>query len=507
MQDISGTSLAASRTANRAACVKLEVQWNGSDWTDESAYILNATVNNQAVKHSEGVAGIGGGIADTATITLDNHTRRYSPWYSVGALYAYIGSDAWVGIKTRLYMGYEDAGGTPEYVEVHAGYIESLSPTWSSKGQRATMKLSDKTSYLEHKNKSQLYRNVRTDEMAQYVVNLLPTDIKPTLSADIGLFSLPWAWVDDENLWNELSLLAEAEGGRVYFSNTADNTLLFENATHFLTGADHTSSVATFAISDYSSAQVPLSHKGYWNKVIVEYRPMKLHPWQPIWEQSGEPLRIKPGATETVKAVFDHPVYEVGTQVEDKDYIAVTAGGTRVSSDVSLVVTSYAQQASIAVTNNGNYTVFLVRHRLMGRPVIEGDVEKCEATASGDLVDQAGEITKEITANRYIQTREHAQALADFLLERGQEPRSSPPIQNIDGMPWLQVGDKVTLTEQGGTSVGEFFVQQIQLSWTPQGMSMTPTCLPAGIFAYDDYFVLGTNTLGDGSATPGRAFY
>jgi len=140
--------------------------------------------------------------------------------------------------------------------------------------------------------------------------------------------------------------------------------------------------------------------------------------------------------------------------------------------------------------------------------VIGGDVEKCEAEDSGALATQAGKVTMRIHRNRYIQTREHAQALADFLLERGQEPRSAPPIKNIDGMPWLQVGDRVALTEQGGTSVGQFFVQQIPWSWAPgAGMTMSPVCLPAGLFAYSDYFVMGTNTLGDGSATPGRAFY
>lgn len=507
MQSIAGTSLAASRTANRASCIKLEVQWDGTNWTDESARIISASGMMQVVKRAEGIAGVGAGIASDAILTLDNHDRRYSVWNSGGALYAYIGSNQWKGIPTRLWGGYKDAGGTPEYVSLHRGVIENLAPSWASDGQRATMKLSDKTSYASHRGKSQLYRNVRTDQMAQYVVNLIPEAIRPTLTADVGLFSLPWAWVDDEDLWSELGLLAEAEGGRVYYSNAADNTLIFENATHMLTAASSIASQATFAINTYSSAQVPTDYLGYWNHVVVEYMPYKLHPRQVVWQASGQPLRVKPGATETIEAIFDHPVYELDTPVEDEDYIAVTAGGTRASSDVSLSVTSYAQQASIAVTNSGDMTVFLLRNRLMGRPVIAGDVEKCEATATGTLADR-GKVTKYIPGNRYIQTREHAQALADFLLERGQEPRTAAPVRNIDWMPWLQVGDRVTLTEQGGASVGAFFVHQIPWTWIAgQGGHIDPVCLPAGLFAYDDYFVLGTNTLGDESATPGRAFY
>jgi len=512
MQDISGTSLAASRTANRPSCIKLEVYWNAATgWSDESARIITANGNMQAIKRSEGIVGVGGGIADIANITLDNHDRRFSPWYSGGALYSYIGSNQWKGLETRLSLGYEDAGGTPEYVPVHRGYIDDIITFWSSAGQRAQLKLSDKTSYLKHKGKSILYNNYRTDQLMTVFVNLLPQtpiDIRPTLVKDIGLFSIPWGWIDDENIWKELSLLAEAEGGRLYFSNTADNTLIFENATHFLTGSDHTSpSVATFAISDYSSAGASLNYSNYWNHVIVEYTPYKRGPLQEVWSQQ-EVLRIKPGETETVKALFNAPVYSLEGQVKNKDYIAVTAGGTRRSEDVTLTVTSYAQQGSIDVENTGDYTLFMVRNRLRGRPIYAGDTEKAEAKSTGSLIDQAGEVTKTITANHFIQTREHAQALADFLLERGHEPRSAPPIKDIDGMPWLQVGDRVTLTEEGGTSVGDFFVQQIPWSWSPsRGMSMSPVCLPAGLFAYDNYFVLGTNTLGSGSATPGRAFY
>ena len=508
MQDISGTELDASRTANRPSCIKLEVKWNGTNWVDESARIITASGNIQSVKHSEGIAGVGSGIADTATVTLDNNGKRFSPWYASSPIYDDIGDNQWKGLETRLSLGYEDSGGTPEYVEIHNGYIVDMDSSWSPHGQRTRLQLSDKTPYMNHESKSILWQNLRTDQFMLALVNLLPDEVKPTFSSDVGLFSIPWCWVDDENLWDEMSLLAEAEGGRIYFSNEAEKTLVFENATHFLTGDDHTgSSVATFAISDYSSASAPLNYTSYWNHVIVEYTPYHMEPRQEIWRQQ-DVLRIKPGTTETVKAMFDAPVFDLEAQVEDEDYIAVTAGGQRRSEDVSLVVTSWAQQASISVENTGNYTLFMIRNRLQGRVVRGGDTEKIEVETDDSLIAQAGRVTKTITGNHYIQTREHAQALADFLLERGQEPRSTPKIDDIDGMPWLQIGDLVTLTEQGGGSVGTFFVQQIPWSWSPmRGMSMSPVCLPSGIFAYNDYFVLGTNTLGSGSATPGRAFY
>ena len=514
MQSTAGTSLPASRTANRAARCRVTIQWNGSTWADESGRLISANGTMESINMSEGILGIGAGKADSATLYLDNNGKRYCDWYSDGALYDWIQNGNWKGTPVRIQLGYDDASGNPEYVYVHRGYIDEITTYITSRGHRAQIRSVDKAGYwLQHQSKSPLYHNYRTDEFMQVLVNLLPVAIRPTLTADIGLFNLPWCWIDDENIWQEMSRLAEAEGGRIYFAPTDDNTLLFENATHFLL-SPHTGSVATFAITDWQQLVVPASFQNYWNHVIVDYTPYRLAPRQVLWQHTGEILAVKPGATETVTARFDKPAWVVDDPVGDVDMIAVTSGGTRLqfSTDdeeyITVNVTTWAQQAELEIINNLDMTAFFVRLRLMGRPVESGDTEQVEATASGDLVDKAGKRTKHITGNPYIQTKEHAQALADFMLERGQEVRKAPPLVNLDGMPWLEIGDRVTVTEQGSTSLGDFFVNQIPWKWeSGKGMSMSPVCMPAGLFAYDDYFILGTNTLGSGSSLPGRAFY
>jgi hypothetical protein len=85
-------------------------------------------------------------------------------------------------------------------------------------------------------------------------------------------------------------------------------------------------------------------------------------------------------------------------------------------------------------------------------------------------------------------------------------------LNNVDDMPWLEIGDRVAVTEAAGLSVGEFFVQRMDWRYSPAagrgGMNMDLALLPAdALFPHTDYFTMGVNTLGSASGAPGRYFY
>lgn len=507
MQSTVGTTLPASRTAENPAVISLLINWNGDGTTfvEENTYVLSADGTYAAVDTRAGIAAVGHSIADSWTIVLDNGTRRFTPWNSGGALYSNIASGAWKGKKARVKLGYRNNSSVAETLYVFYGHIDELTPAVS--GMTAVLQLVDKSApILEHNAKSQLFQNYRVDEIVEQYRQVIPSGYRPNLTADKSIYSIPWAYIDDENIWAELSWLAQAEGGRIYFSQATGN-LVFENAAHLLS-SPHDTSQATFAIGNWAELIAQHAYVDYKNHIEVYYTPYRLCPRQEIWT-SADTVIVKPGATETIKAVFNAPAYIVDTPIEDKDYIAVTAGSARISSEVSLVVVSYGGQASIAITNNSNYTAFFVRLRLMGRPVYAADQKKVEAEDATGIAERSGRRTLPIKSNPYIQTREHAQALANFLLDRYKVPRMTCQLRDLDGMPWLEVGDRVTVTEYNGELAADFFVQAITWHFSSErGMSMDLELLQADdLFPYTDYFVLGTSTLGSGSATQGRAFY
>lgn len=527
MQDISATSLAASRAAGRPAVVGCYVMWDGVNWYDESERVMNASGSREAVNSDAGIAACGGGMTESATITLWNADGRFSPWKTDGPLYAYIRDGKWKGLAVRVKRGYKTATDVIETVYTLKGHLDDLAPALSA--GVVTLTCLDKASrLLEYKARSTLFEGLRTDQIVEALTELIPASYRPTVAAgtlvmDRGSFTIPYAWVDDEGLWDELSKIAEAEGGRIYYTSgggaDVSGGLVFEGATHLLSGA-HTTSVATFAVNDWTELSGAASWKDYKNHVEVHYLSYHVEHRQELWKAT-ERHRVPAGGSISVRAQFNTPAYSIVDPVAAKDYIGVSAGGKLKTDSLTVAITKYAQQALLTIANAAAIDVSLVRLKLRGYPIVADDSQKVSLLLddNGAIVSdpvstavKAGWRTLTIKDNPYIQSREHADALARFLLDRYKAARMAVQLSNLDDMPWLEIGDRVTVTEAAGASVGAFFVQRLDWRYNPNpgsgGMSMDVSLLPAdSLFAYSDYFVLGVNTLGSASASPGRYFY
>ena len=70
---------------------RLYVAWDGTNYIDESAYLIDAQGDVRYVAPYSSLVG-GAGITDQMTFTLDNASGRFSPLNTSGALYASIGS-------------------------------------------------------------------------------------------------------------------------------------------------------------------------------------------------------------------------------------------------------------------------------------------------------------------------------------------------------------------------------------------------------------------------------
>lgn len=504
MQSLIGTDLLASYLANRGSCAKLEIAWDGTNYVDESSLLVSWGVSHEATRSGAGIAAVGESTADTASATLRNVGGRFTPWYAAGSLYSYIGSGAWMGIRAKLWAGYHKGNGAAEYVQVFAGCLAGLTPT--VRGQTVTLSFRDYSALmLGTRYSSPLCFNQRADQAITNLLTLLPAANRPGSGLpapvlDYGIYTIPVVWMHTENLWQELSLLAQAEGGRLYFSPTG--ALTFENAAHLISGS-HATSVATFPINRYADLAATTALPDYWNKVIITYSPYVMEPLQQVW-QCTDPthMYVRAGETNTITADFTSPVVNLQALRAGTDYVAMTAGGLICNSDVTITVTAKAQEAAIAIANTTSGAtakdLYITELRLYGRPLVMGDQQKIELVDTAALVTQAGEREKTISENLYIQSWAQGNGLGHYLLDLGRTPRMTLKATTIKAMPWLEIGDRVTFTEKNGATVGDGFVHRINLSQPAgSGIIMDIDALPVSdLIRSANYFQLGTSALG-----------
>ena len=420
---------------------------------------------------------------------------------------------------------------TAQGVFVMKGHIEDYQI--DVVGRSVTISAKDKSQrLLEFRPRTALLENLRTDEIIEQYINTLPATQRQTIAGgtlvlDKGTYSIPYAWIDDEPLWGELIKIVEAEGGRLYYSPSGDSgtssALVFENATHLLTVAN---TVPIFTTDEYTelSGGIGKSRVEYKNAIEVWYYPQQVANERVVWA-SAEQFRVPAGATKTVKAEFDNAAWSVRDPVNDdhyKDFIVTTAGGATRVDAASITISLYdgatrrvwAQQAYIKVVNLLATDLYVRKLELRGRPVVQGKEQKVTLYRAddGSIIEdpaddapRAGWRTLTID-NKYVQTREHADSLARFLLDRYSANRLTQRVSVAKAMPWLEVGDRVALTAPGGLSA-EYYIQALDWSWGKDNFPMTLDLLPTdNLFKYSDYFLMGTSVLGNG-AGKGRAFY
>lgn len=124
VMDISGTALATTAVAaSRKVIKKLEVCWDGSSWTDESAYLQTENIDEVGSK-----SWVWGESTPTeAVFNLFETTGRFSYFNTSSPLYAYIGASQGRNIEVRFSVGFWDSiGGKYDYIRQFTGYIDYI---------------------------------------------------------------------------------------------------------------------------------------------------------------------------------------------------------------------------------------------------------------------------------------------------------------------------------------------------------------------------------------------
>jgi len=329
-------------------------------------------------------------------------------------------------------------------------------------------------------------------------------------TADDGVFVLPWAWMDDESVLEEMWTIASATGGRFYAD--PDGTFRYEDMTHWLK-APHTTSQETFTRADFTELQPVYADNELYNVVTVEASSRTLGAADVLWEPD-EPVTIPPSSTKAITCRYRQPAYSANFP----SWKAATNGGIDKTSSVTVTVTaSYVQRMEISITNAATEAVTLHPFNLAGVALTGGPTQEETRTSAANGSNSAWWTSrgttrsKAIRGNAYIQTRAQAGTLAHFLLRRSEAPRLTYKLKGCPGKSSRRCGDLVTINDTAiMSSARNAFISAINWRLTQNGFTQDIEALDASsMYPYQatGYFVIGTNKLGASGSLTAPIFY
>jgi len=496
----------------RTIAYRLYIAWDGTNYVAESARLLQASGENRLT--SPDAIGSGRGIVDRCTLELDNRDGRYSPLNSGGALYANI--QAGGAYNRPMYLEVSIDGGS-NYYKVFTGVIKIPQETTPTPTKPATVTIDCRSvdELLLGRRMSISIADLQMQSAAGYTegdtIAYWVQLAGKSATADDGVFVLPYAWMDDESVLEEIWQIAAATGGRFYAD--PDGTFRYEDMTHWLK-APHTTSQETFTRADFQELQPVYSDGELYNSVTVEASARTLGASDVLWEPD-EPVTIPPSSTKAITCRYRQPAYSANFP----SWKAATAGGIDKTSDVTVTVTaSYVQRMEISITNAATEAVTLHPFNLAGVALTGGPTQEETRTSAANGSNSAWWTSrgttrsKAIRGNAYIQTRAQAGTLAHFLLRRSEAPRLTYKLKGCPGKSSRRCGDLVTINDTAiMSSARNAFISAINWRLTQNGFTQDIEALDAsGLYPYQatGYFILGTNKLGaSGGSLTAPIFY
>jgi len=524
-QDITGTALAANSVAQGAKpLIQTLFDWaddgfgNEGDWTDETTYLKSASGRSRAVGWGKSLAGIGVGVADDATLVLKNVEEtggnsgfRFSQTNANGSLYASIGEGAARGKRAAVKLGYYN-GATPQSVYMLKGYLESLQENY--RDRQVTITLRDRAMAAAlSKHATTLQQNQTAAEYLATIAALMDRDPPGAgeYSYDTGYVLLPYAWLEDEPIWKEMGLVAESQGGRIWFDHAG--VLRFEDGTHFVRARadawrNPLVSQFTFTTNDFQALNPHYEPHEVVNHVIVEYSPRYTSFVQIVYT-AAETFIVPPSGSITVRCEHRYPVASIATPAASTDFKAGTAGGTDLTDDITLTLTTKAIYTDVEIANaNADYAAYIYKLQLRGYPVLSEQPIKYECEDATSIA-KFGRQTLPIR-NPYVVSYRHAQSIGDLLLARFKDPPLLIELSGVPGVPYLEPGDRITVTETKTGINTDFVIGELDWRFDPGGggglifREDIQAVRASDMYPYSDYFVLGTSEFGDDD---GRLFW
>ena len=437
----------------RVIAHRLYFDWdrNGAFGEDEGV-LISARGDMRLTPPEDGITS-GRGMISAMTLTLRNANGKYSSLRFNGSRFDNIRGGGMY--HAPCYLEVSTDGGS-NYERVFTGVVKL--PT-----ENATTSKDGPTVMLDARSMEEalLQRRVSTPAAqfigwhddgateAAIIADLLDdadVDAGDT-DIDTGIFTIPWAWLDDESVIETLWSLAGSAGGRYYAD--PDGVHRYENFTHWQHGERSKTSQYRYTKDDYRRLTAVYNDRDLYSEIKIELTPLAEAYSSVAWEAEA-PILVFPGRTETVVAELDHPLAEV----TELTYIARTLGGIDATADITVTPTYYAQRVSLAIENAGDVLVSVAKLKITGR-LVEADAAQTvtknatdDGTNGAFFTDRGLQRTRKVTGRRWVQTLAHGQALAQYLLDQSEYPRLTYRLSSCPGNPGLRLGDRISIADR-----------------------------------------------------------
>lgn len=448
---------------------KLEVQWDGASWTDESDYFVSAKANEKLSETS------GEGIASTLDVELQNTTERFTPGNSSSPIYAYLKPR--VAIRLSMIMG----GYT---YRMFTGYIKNIHPSYRTKV--CSLECYDNQVLVYNKRANGIvYQDKRSDQLLSTLAELAGlTDDQ--FSFDIGTHIVNFGYFEDRNVWPIMGEIAVAERGRVFFDR--DGILKFWNRDKL----HNRHAAITVSLEDHiTDLDYSVSEHEIKNAVIVQATPRASAGVKVVWS-SGNAEYLNPytdtlvwipaNNSQVATLELDDPCTTFITPIKNTDYTANSAqDGTGDDLTDNIVINefvNYGNAVFISVLNIGDTDAYLTKFQVRGNPA---EILKWIRVTSTDdeSIDNYGRQEFKIE-NNFIDSEDSAREISEEELYRRKDSVNLFRI-NIVGIPHLLCGDVINVEHQSGV-FKEFMINEMTWDLDDGGFRQKLTLVNPYIF-------------------------
>lgn len=474
-------------------------------YTSEDAYLVSARGTHRLSPPGQSITATSGRVSE-CTIVLDNGSGRFSSLDSGGALYSYIGSGKGYHVPVKVQISAVDAGDSASYQSVFTGVARIPSEATLSPGQPKTITFDCRG--IEEVLLNKRLRTTRADFANQYdngtteaefmAKAITDSGASITTVLDDGMFNIPWAWLENESIIEELWKLAAACGGRFY--GDAYGQLVYENATHWLKSPHTTSQQSYTRGAGFQDLTLSWNETELAEEVSVTWAEREIAESDTVYDSGN--LFVGAGETLTIRGDLGNPVYAIDTF----SYTAGTAGGTDLSGSVSVSPYYYAQSVLLTIVNSSSLAA-TVRVTITGYLASALDGKTVSQESADSFWTSREGRSRKVSGNRYVQSESQAEFLKAFMADRQEVPPLFAKLSGCSGNPLRVIGDRITVTDSElSLSATDFYITAVSFRYDARGgfvqdfeavrcSDIHPLASSPG------YFIIGSSTLDSSHVT------
>ena len=346
---------------------RIEIQWDGTNWDDESDYFLTGEGNIQMNGKW------GEGMAAEADFELDNTTKRFLPENNASPLYSYLIPRKKIrfGVKIGSY-----------YFRLFTGYIKAIEP--NRRQGIVNLHCFDNTVKVLNKPapREAAYINKRGDELVKILAEAAGIT-SSEYDLEISEHVISAAFFGERYIWPLMGEIALSERGRVFFDY--DGRLKYWNKSHiqsqqnpiFILTRDNWIKNLEFSVEEQAIK----------NKVTVKARPRVSGGIQVVWDNGN--IEILNQYSDTLVWIPANDQQSSYIQIEDEigplpcttwiqpiaytDYTANTAidgSGIDMTDSVKIITfTPYADTCFLQVQNFSDVPIYLTKFEVRANPL------------------------------------------------------------------------------------------------------------------------------------------